>query len=78
MGDVVSLELMVPARHLDGFMMIAVDSFSRFVFARFVKTARATDLLSQFRDILCGFPTDVRTLILDRQSGFVSSVFTFS
>lgn len=70
-GELVAIDVMMPARAHTGAMLLAIDLYSRFVVGEYVIDLKAPTLFSSLKKLLNGFKNTPKRLLLDRQQGLM-------
>ena len=74
--DLICLDMMVPATHLTGAMLLAVDVVTRYTVGEYVPDYTTKSTLLAFKKILLRLGGTPGSVLLDRQSAFTSKAFT--
>ena len=74
-GEIVAFDLMIPAKHHTGAMLLGIDAYSRLTAGEYVANTSAGSLQRAFLDILHELQVQPRLVILDRQPGFYAQSF---
>eukprot|EP00924_Labyrinthula_sp_SR-Ha-C_P005496 snap_masked-scaffold_62-processed-gene-0.56-mRNA-1 protein AED:0.32 eAED:0.32 QI:0/-1/0/1/-1/1/1/0/231 len=69
------LDLLLPSRHHTGCMLVVADQFTRWIWTSFSLSTKSTDLKHSFSNLLSQSKTTCNLLVLDRQTGFLTTEF---
>eukprot|EP00924_Labyrinthula_sp_SR-Ha-C_P001216 snap_masked-scaffold_7-processed-gene-17.6-mRNA-1 protein AED:0.35 eAED:0.84 QI:0/0/0/0.5/1/1/2/0/1023 len=69
------LDLLLPSRHHTGCMLVVADQFTRWIWTSFSLSTKSSDLKHSFYNLLSQAKTSCNLLVLDRQTGFLTTEF---